>query len=457
MKEIKLHTSFHKTTSRGNKQESKAYSLTDITKWLSHNERLYQEKSKYLFSKINLENSYRNQNFRIDQSFKDWFNDQIPGVVLRAYNSKQRRADRKINDYFEHITSKSSQQSAIAEQLILQLGSEKELLLLAQKTPREEWDALWKTWHKEALEFLEQVLPEFKIYSSNLHLDETSPHLHIIGTGFQEAKDAKKGLAFRLASSNIFTKERIERLHQELRTFNQTQANRLTALAKKYKIGLDKQDELALNGEEIIFKSAQNNKVKDLGIHSASANRFLENLSAISREDKIKVFENLGVDLYYKKDEKDKTSFKDHGLYFQKGAHFFKEEFIKRELKTEREQLETTIRKEIEANKGELEKENASLRNRAKSFEAEVRSLEFKNEKLEQEISKLAYEPVELRREQRALVSHLLKNEILSPEKIEELSFKNEFKNSKNIFLEEAKTQRAKKAQNSNFMPKNRF
>nr|WP_172683545.1 plasmid recombination protein [Mycoplasma yeatsii] len=238
---------YHKTTKSGSKQEQKANSLADINKWLSHNHRTYsnQANSSYCYSAI--DTSKTPFNFNLEQfeaflyeqpreTYKEWFNNQIPQEVLDEYNNKQTRKDRKITDYFEYIEKQKNKQG-LAEQMIIGVGSQETLGEINQLLVGNEWyNNYWKGYTIELKKELQRLIPDFKIYDTTLHLDETTPHIHIIGAGFTYTPEAKQGLKVRLASSRIFTPTSLEYQHQELRKFNEKQLNKLTNLLEQHNI-----------------------------------------------------------------------------------------------------------------------------------------------------------------------------------------------------------------------------
>lgn len=238
---LNLNTSFHKTTSKGSIQEQKAHNLTEVQKWLNHNHRTY-DNDDFCYSKIDKTLSYLNNHLTSNLTYKEWFNQQIPKSIIDEYNAKQSKKSRTIKnyDYLNFITNKPKLKQAIAEQLIVQLGSDNELKDIKQilKTD-DDWIKFWKNYQLNLKTFFKDNLPEFKIYDMSLHLDETSPHIHIVGAGFQATPDAKQGLKYRLASTNIFTRDKLKYIHKSLREFNQQQTKLLQELINNKHIYYD--------------------------------------------------------------------------------------------------------------------------------------------------------------------------------------------------------------------------
>lgn len=116
--------------------------------------------------------------------------------TVKAYNEKQKRADRRINDYFEHI-SELAQDMAV--EIIMQCGDKEFWEKHADKTDKMRYV------YGYSLRMLEQMLPEFKVANAVIHFDEASPHMHVVGVPVHEGY--KKGLSKRVSKRNVFTQE----------------------------------------------------------------------------------------------------------------------------------------------------------------------------------------------------------------------------------------------------------
>lgn len=103
--------------------------------------------------------------------------------ALEEYNKKQTRPDRRIEDYFEHVSGKEQD---MAVEIIIQIGD------------REFWKqyddmkSYIKLSYQIMLDKLMKILPQFVVANAVIHLDEDSPHMHIVGVPV--ADGYKKGL-----------------------------------------------------------------------------------------------------------------------------------------------------------------------------------------------------------------------------------------------------------------------
>lgn len=137
---------------------------------------------------------------------------------LEKYNEKQTRTDRKIDDYFYHISN--DKEHDLACEIIIELG---DLDYWSDKSLNEKYKM--NEVFKEQVEALELIVPNFKVANATIHFDESSPHLHIIGVPFKE--DCKRGLERQVGKSTIFTKESLSTIQDKMRdhciiSFNKT-------------------------------------------------------------------------------------------------------------------------------------------------------------------------------------------------------------------------------------------
>ncbi len=91
--------------------------------------------------------------------------------ALNEYNSKQKRADRMITDYLQHI--KNSKQEQPFYEAIIQIG---DMNTCGVKTPNYE---VAQQMLDEYMKSFEKRNPNLKVFNAVMHLDEATPHLHI--------------------------------------------------------------------------------------------------------------------------------------------------------------------------------------------------------------------------------------------------------------------------------------
>ena len=126
------------------------------------------------------------------------------------YNEKQKRNDRKIEDYFSHISN--NDKNDLACEIIIELGDMK---FWSDKD--EEFKKKMTQVFEEQIRDLEKVVPSFKVANAVVHYDEASPHLHIVGVPIK--KGNKNGMSKQVGKSTIFTKESLREIQDTMRIY----------------------------------------------------------------------------------------------------------------------------------------------------------------------------------------------------------------------------------------------
>ena len=146
------------------------------------------------------------------------------------YNKLQSRPSRMINDYFENVSN--NEKKDLACEIIIELG-DKEYWDTKDETLKKKMSSVYK----KQVDDLELLVPNFKVASAIIHYDETSPHMHIVGVLIKEKN--KNGMSKQVGKSDVFTKESLIKLQDNMRTlcieeFNE-EYNLNTSLKKKQK------------------------------------------------------------------------------------------------------------------------------------------------------------------------------------------------------------------------------
>lgn len=135
-----------------------------------HNRRDYEKIGKEFPD--NIDQNLTEQNITIvDKDIREAYQEFF-GEALQEYNQKQKRADRKIEDYYEHI-SKSKNGEKLFYEDVLQWGKKEDF----QDNP--ELKEIAKECLKEYAETFEKRNPNLKLIGAYIHMDEVSPHLHL--------------------------------------------------------------------------------------------------------------------------------------------------------------------------------------------------------------------------------------------------------------------------------------
>lgn len=185
---------------------SKSHSIKDgksLSSVFNHNYRKYQNQKQY--DRNNIIELLPN-NCKTAKEFREKFNQCFSNEVAE-YNVKQKRDDRKIIDYFQ--TCENEKNKDVAVEIILQVAD------------KDYWEnnddkrEIMKEVFKEQIETLKVALPGFYLTNATLHLDEKSPHLHIVGIPI--SNDFSRGMKRQCSKRKIFTKERLTNLQDTMR------------------------------------------------------------------------------------------------------------------------------------------------------------------------------------------------------------------------------------------------
>lgn len=154
-----------------------------------HNRRDYEKYGKTIPENIDTSRSSQNVTF-VDRDIREAYKE-IFGKVLKEYNDKQKRADRRIDDYYDHI-SKSKNKEKLFYEDVVQWGS-REDFINSPETTQKALDAL-----VEYVTGFEQRNPNLKLIGAYIHMDEASPHLHIdyvpVATGYKQGLSMRNSL-----------------------------------------------------------------------------------------------------------------------------------------------------------------------------------------------------------------------------------------------------------------------
>ena len=170
-----------------------------------HNERRYKSSRSYDKENIKVMYSRTNENLYKDvqQVYHDEFDE-----ALKEFNQKQNRDDRKIKDYLKHVSDSKS--NDVAAEIIIQIGDQD-----FWKDRSMEFKKSMIPCFQEQLDRLKKLCPDFKIASAIVHLDEKSPHMHVVGVPV--ADGYKRGLSKRCSKTKVFTQKSLEKLQEAMR------------------------------------------------------------------------------------------------------------------------------------------------------------------------------------------------------------------------------------------------
>ena len=152
------------------------------------------DKEKERNSHIDSERSSENK-YLVQQDLKELYQEEF-GEALENYNAKQKRKDRKIDDYFKHI--QSSKKTSLQQEMIIQVGDKDDF---SSKADFEKANEILEEWFAG----FEERNPNLKIYNAVIHNDEASPHMHL---NFVPVADGyKRGLEKQVSFDRAITQQ----------------------------------------------------------------------------------------------------------------------------------------------------------------------------------------------------------------------------------------------------------
>ena len=295
--------------------------------------------------------------YTLVEDVKKLYKDEFDEAVYK-YNEKQTREDRKITNYL--TKTEEDKQKNIATEIILQLGNKEDWQNISLEDKKKMAEVF-----KKGIEKLENK--GFKVANANLHLDETSPHCHIIGVPIGE--NFKKGMEKQVSSKSVFSLDKMEILRNEIEKVLIAEYNKI------YDLNVEKKQEKGIIEEHLsITEYKQIKPIVDELIKTVDKNVILEEIKENLRdkEKEIKevkdninynntLKEKLVADVEAKEKEitdlkaiiKDKDKIKDE--YYKNDSYIFELKNKTDEQKKEIEAKEKTLK--------DLETENKNIQN----------------------------------------------------------------------------------------------
>lgn len=153
-----------------------------------HNNRLTENHSN-----PDIDSSRSSENILlIDKPIRKMYKEIFDGAV-QEFNARQKRADRKIENYYQKIHDSNLDE---AKEVIFEIGDSENLKKIAEAENCEIWETQeWKlrteVLKNYVIEF-QKSNPNFVIFNATIHLDEKNPHAHV--DFIPVATNMKKGM-----------------------------------------------------------------------------------------------------------------------------------------------------------------------------------------------------------------------------------------------------------------------
>lgn len=153
-----------------------------------HNRREYEKYGKPIPDNIDVSKSHENITL-VDKDIRQAYGE-IFGEALEKYNGKQKRADRKIESYYDHIQKSKNGEKLFYEDVV-QWGSKEDFQ--NPETRQRAKEAL-----VEYVRTFEERNPNLKLIGAYIHMDEASPHLHLdyvpVAHGYSRGLETRNSL-----------------------------------------------------------------------------------------------------------------------------------------------------------------------------------------------------------------------------------------------------------------------
>ena len=185
----------------------------------NHNSRKFNAKNTDP-ERTHLNTDFCNEN--IKKVYKELFEE-----ARVRYNEKQPRKDRQIPDYYEHI--RSGKQEKPFHEIIIQIGN-REDTGADTEIGRQAEEAL-----KEYYAGFQERNPQLRVFSAHLHMDESTPHLHIDFVPFMTG--SKRGLDTRVSLKQALAMQGFKggtREETEWSQWAQSEKEALAAVMERY-------------------------------------------------------------------------------------------------------------------------------------------------------------------------------------------------------------------------------
>lgn len=178
--------------------------LDKIKKIDEHNNRKYKNvNNKEIDPTLSNENITLRGSKNITNDIKELYKNEFTEAVCK-YNLKQTDERRKVVDYLDKMDR--DEKNNIAVEFIYQIGD-----IETWKGRSLEDKKKTKEIFEKAIDILEAK--GIKVANATIHLDETSPHMHIVGVPIIE--NQKRGLEKQLSQRKVLTREVLKELREE--------------------------------------------------------------------------------------------------------------------------------------------------------------------------------------------------------------------------------------------------
>ena len=254
-----------------------------------------------LFKPSNVDHSRTPDNITlIRENLQDAYHRLFDESVIK-YNENQKRNDRKIKNYFDKIY-RSKKEKPFYE-FIVQVGNQND------QPDQKKCEAVLEDFHK----MMQKDYPNMAIFNSVIHVDESTPHLHLdfipIGEGYK--KGLEKRVSMQKALQNLGFSNYADFRNELMQKFEE--------IAKKHEI--ERKRDVSIGERHLTIQDYRalqrlaEQKIEDLDKMrvSRSSSRVLEKLKLVP----VAMFDDIARDNTYRKTQNEALSSENDALRSQ--------------------------------------------------------------------------------------------------------------------------------------------
>ena len=334
-------------------------SMDKIKRCDLHNNRKYKNnKNEQIDLSLSKYNITLKGTKNITEDIRKFYKEEFREAVYK-YNQKQKDERRKIVDYLEKI---NKERNNIAVEFIFQIGD------------KQDWEevsiedkAKTKDIFEKAISILEKR--GIKTVNASLHLDETSPHLHLIAVPIVE--NQKRGLEKQVSQRQVLTLKTLYEVRKEVEEIFIQEYNKIYGTSKELKKGCEIEEHLSVEDYKDTKKILE--VAKKVGDRKEFKRELDINLSELDEDLK-----KLKEELETKKEEQSKLTRLEREL----DIVIKEQKRVKEEKEKEIADLQENVKskEELEKDLKERKKDLLEIKNEVDKINE---SVEFRKEELE--------------------------------------------------------------------------
>lgn len=200
------------------------------------------------FTASNVDGSRSSMNITYVKKTVEEAYDDIFGEALREYNAKQKRNDRKIDNYLEKIKTSKNNEKVFYE-TVVQIGKRDDTGILDEDGNITDAALQAKEVLDEYARTFQERNPNLILFNAVLHMDEATPHLHLdyipVAHGYKTGLSTRNSLTKGLQEMGIA--KAIGKNDNETMHWQQRERNHIAELCKERGIeievlGIDRDD-----------------------------------------------------------------------------------------------------------------------------------------------------------------------------------------------------------------------